>query len=343
MTFFDKKEEVMKVELTPYGRYLLSIGKLRPKFYRFFDENIVYDSNAIGFDEPQNNVHIRVIDETPILKQNPNITGVETNIRKFDVPEVSARFLRVPSLDDSINSNNESIGTNNYTSKDASNFDVKLFNSSFIEESMSNVYSTPNVASIAIPQLPINFYFSSSIKTNESLDQDNNVFNNIGPNEIQSNLFGDDKFFSIQGVEPLIYIKELNSFDTMDNFYLTAFKIQSSSLGITYSKLRISEQTQRVVNGILTDEPVVSAGLFEGFGTDDYLTGETQTTDDLEYYLDITIDRQIPNEDVCAAIGDLKVKNIYLDEELNCPEFEIPQPFELYSTRVGVEDLEDCD
>jgi len=48
MTFFNKKTEVMKVELTPYGRYLLSIGKLKPHFYKFFDEDIIYDSQAMG-------------------------------------------------------------------------------------------------------------------------------------------------------------------------------------------------------------------------------------------------------------------------------------------------------
>ena len=38
MSFFNKKEEVYHIELTPYGRYLLSIGKLKPHHYRFFDD-----------------------------------------------------------------------------------------------------------------------------------------------------------------------------------------------------------------------------------------------------------------------------------------------------------------
>ena len=33
MTFFNKKTDVIDIELTPYGRYLLSIGKLKPKYY----------------------------------------------------------------------------------------------------------------------------------------------------------------------------------------------------------------------------------------------------------------------------------------------------------------------
>ena len=39
MGFFNKKEDVLHIELTPHGRYLLSIGKLLPSHYRFFDDD----------------------------------------------------------------------------------------------------------------------------------------------------------------------------------------------------------------------------------------------------------------------------------------------------------------
>ena len=64
MTFFDRKEEVLEVELTPYGRYLLSSGKLRPVYYSFFDDDIVYDSDYMGYTEEQNTTEGR-IEETP--------------------------------------------------------------------------------------------------------------------------------------------------------------------------------------------------------------------------------------------------------------------------------------
>ncbi len=43
MTFFNKKEEVIEIELTQYGKYLLSKGKFRPVFYAFSDDEILYD------------------------------------------------------------------------------------------------------------------------------------------------------------------------------------------------------------------------------------------------------------------------------------------------------------
>jgi hypothetical protein len=45
MTFFNNKTDVMNIDLTPYGRYLLSIGKLKPKFYDFVDDDILYDGS----------------------------------------------------------------------------------------------------------------------------------------------------------------------------------------------------------------------------------------------------------------------------------------------------------
>ena len=37
MEFFDKKEEVIDLQLTQYGKYLLSLGKLKPVYYAFGD------------------------------------------------------------------------------------------------------------------------------------------------------------------------------------------------------------------------------------------------------------------------------------------------------------------
>jgi hypothetical protein len=43
VSFFNKKEDVIDIELTQYGKYLLSKGKLKPAFYAFSDDEIVYD------------------------------------------------------------------------------------------------------------------------------------------------------------------------------------------------------------------------------------------------------------------------------------------------------------
>ena len=57
----------MQIEMTPYGRYLYSIGKFRPHSYEFVDDDILYKS---GSSEDQESIHNRIINETPKLKIN---------------------------------------------------------------------------------------------------------------------------------------------------------------------------------------------------------------------------------------------------------------------------------
>lgn len=48
MEFFNRKEEVLDVELTQYGKYLLSVGKFKPSYYAFFDDDVIYDLQYQG-------------------------------------------------------------------------------------------------------------------------------------------------------------------------------------------------------------------------------------------------------------------------------------------------------
>ena len=66
-TYFNKKEEVINLELTQYGKYLLSKGKLRPVYYSFYDDDILYDGAYGGVTENQNDIVTRIKD-TPNLK-----------------------------------------------------------------------------------------------------------------------------------------------------------------------------------------------------------------------------------------------------------------------------------
>tara|TARA_R110000824_G_scaffold121839_2_gene278221 strand:- start:10923 stop:11879 length:957 start_codon:yes stop_codon:yes gene_type:complete len=83
MAFFDKKEDVLDFQLTEYGKHLLQQGVLDPVYYAFFDDDILYDSNAAGISEAQNSSARRIKYETPSLKVQPNTTGAETRVAAF--------------------------------------------------------------------------------------------------------------------------------------------------------------------------------------------------------------------------------------------------------------------
>lgn len=348
MTFFNKKEEVMKIELTPHGRYLLSIGKLKPHHYKFFDENVIYDvkmmgnipeSGSMGVDEDQNHAHKRITEQTPILKGNPNITGAETNVRRFDSGQAMMRDINVPTKDDVIHTNINSIGTNDYKSNNAPHYKVDLFRGSMAWEHTSRFYETANVsgADAPIPQLPIRMFMSSSV-VSETLEGAPVV----QPGSFSSEPFDDGTYFSFYMENPIIRLKEINGFDEKDNFILTAFKVykdtnpNSTIERKIYERLKLEKRTTtRIENGILLDDEDDVFNFLSAAGE--------SNPGFLSYYLQLTFDKEIPQEEICATIGDLEIRNIFLDEKLGCPDDVGDFGFDIYGSRVRPEDLEDCD
>lgn len=70
MTFSNKKEEVFDVQLTSEGRRLLSLGRFKPKYYAFYDDDVLYDIGYADGEEIQNLIQDRILDETQYPKTN---------------------------------------------------------------------------------------------------------------------------------------------------------------------------------------------------------------------------------------------------------------------------------
>jgi hypothetical protein len=83
MSFFDKKEEVLEFKLTEYGKKKLELGLLKPVYYAFYDDDILYNTEAAGYAEIQNAADRRIRFETPTLKPQKTTTGAETRVQQF--------------------------------------------------------------------------------------------------------------------------------------------------------------------------------------------------------------------------------------------------------------------
>ena len=77
MTYFNKKFDVLGIELSPYGKHLLQNGKLMPKYYAFFDDDVIYDCAAAGFTENNSEIRNRIMNETPVLRPHYMFKTVE--------------------------------------------------------------------------------------------------------------------------------------------------------------------------------------------------------------------------------------------------------------------------
>ena len=99
-TFFNKKEEVIDLQLTPFGESLMSIGQLKPVYYAFFDDDILYDaSGSAGITEVQNDVEPRIQDNTLNMKSQAVYSGIESNLSPLiGVGRYGGGALLVPGL-----------------------------------------------------------------------------------------------------------------------------------------------------------------------------------------------------------------------------------------------------
>ena len=100
MSFFNNKEEVIDMQLTQYGKKNLADGVFSPKYYAFFDEDIIYDSNCFAIQEKQNNAQTRILEETPYLKIQTNFSS-SAFVKLFGEKENNLIGVPLTSIDDS--------------------------------------------------------------------------------------------------------------------------------------------------------------------------------------------------------------------------------------------------
>jgi len=80
MEFFNKKQDVVDLQLTGYGKQLLSRGLFKPAFYAFSDDGIIYERQWVSgsnSDAQQTDIETRIQEETPRLKTQYRKVGAE--------------------------------------------------------------------------------------------------------------------------------------------------------------------------------------------------------------------------------------------------------------------------
>jgi hypothetical protein len=342
MTFFNKKTEVMKVELTPYGRYLLSIGKLKPARYKFFDEGVIYDSSGsiTHRDQPehQSDVNNRITNETPLLKGNPNLSGVQTDYNNYQAVDVITKEQRLNVKDDTINVLTRPLGTVKSNGVNTPAFKIKV-NESKITSALK-FFNSDASTDVNIPQIDIVVAYTASITNSGITNQFDTTI------DYQSDEFVSGETFNISPEIPIIEILEKNGMDEKENFSVSVYKVYDpinvlppfiNIPGVnnaTYTKMKLENQQKEIVDGMLLDQEEI------------FLNQQITIIDEteLKYYFNLVYDYSILDSEFCRQIGNMPVKNIYLDKKIKCPDLDLPtEEFSIYSTSVLPSDLEDCD
>ena len=303
MTFFNKKEDVISIELTPYGRKLLSHGELKPAYYAFYDDDVLYDSDRGGFAETNSDSKTRILTETISMKPQTANFGVESNLSNEYYKTID-NHMPYP------------IGTSAMTDKKSAGWELIMLQK---EIDSTVLTSSLNSNILSIPQINCKIEFTMSMSnintyTGEIADLANSY-------EIQYD--EDGNFIKVEDEQILFYLTEKNGFVNNDSFEVEVYLFEEDELNL--KKLNFIPRQEAVVNDLLQTTPVVNID---------------PTPENIEYYINLMLDDEVPDEDICEGIDKLKESSIYLDLQLKCPDRE-QQGTNIYASTLG--DVEECD
>tara|TARA_Y100000593_G_C4312336_1_gene339033 strand:+ start:162 stop:1250 length:1089 start_codon:yes stop_codon:yes gene_type:complete len=341
MTFFNKKEEVIDIELTQFGKAKLAKGLFKPTYYAFFDDDILYDSEYGGFAESQNDASQRIKD-TVRPKTQHVFYGIETEYRAAnrridklvgEVPDEQVRALLLEPMQpikDRYYSLSSPLGNAIVGEQKSPRWNINLLSSQI---SGNVTYDTITISKV--PQIKIEPTWTSSIGyRTRSGDIDLQGDENIVLEGTNLSLGDKEAFMKINKEHIIIEVSEENAeLLQRENFDIEIFKILADeetdsdgniNVPAVMEPLRFKERKKKslVVNGILTDPSSDNTAL-EGSQLDELtrlMTIEPSPTD-VEYYFNIYTDEDIDPEILCRElVRGGKRNDIFSDLQVDCPE-----------------------
>lgn len=291
MKFFNPKEDVLDIELTQFGRELLSRGEFKPSHYLFFDDDVLYDIAAGGpSSEDQNTAINRIQNETPRLRTQGNYkelteklsTGIPQNTRENNFSVINA------------------LGTSDLSSDKFPRWDMRMHGETAPPIKNSVPYMTSSYGTIRIPQNDIDVNFKTAV----SVEGQPSVINE-DPN-LSSTVQEDGTYISVEPKIVLMQLLEDYTAYEKENFDIEVFINEAetvSSAGVdvpVWTPLKFKKEVESVVDGILIDPvPEECVELDPTF---------------VEYYFDIFVDSGIAAESR-AQMEDLNAQSLYNSQD----------------------------
>lgn len=339
MSYLDPKERVIDLQLTSYGKYLLSIGKLKPVFYAFFDDDVIYDGTYANVAENQSQIEPRIQEETPrfsaqavfsareleIFNKNPNIINdliIGQDIANLKEEDKQKLLQKVKIQDEPEHSEVllQPLGTTN-TAYDY----TPGWNVSFLKAPLSSSVTYLTISGSrgesyrAIPQLDVEIKYrieafsKEATMKDELLDTEAEYDGEVALAEAVSSRyiadtisFEDGSKIELKSDALILRLEESNTFFKKDNFDIELFEIE----------------TTNVVNGV--EETTLIPLKF--YNDRDLLIKDTQEEKfedaTAQKYLTFQIDKEIPLANICPLIKEDKKKQVFDSKIFNCTEVE---------------------
>lgn len=322
--FYDKKEQVIDVIFTSYGKYLLSIGKFKPAFYQFSDDDIIYDHLYADVSESQNTVQDR-IKEVPYNNFQES-RGVETSVsKKYRIFRNQDNSEKMSGDYFSTGLGNSDVG-NNYSPA----WSIKYLNN--IKTGSILINTTGSHEIYNIPVLQAYGEYKTTIEQTEkpSLDQE------FEPRVIDTGIekiYSDGSFISLEEDFILLEFNEKNVPFLNENFDIEIYQKRN----ISNSKISGS------ISGSLKELiPLKFVSINKDKSIEERILDLNIDVDigAVEYFFDIKIDNEIDKEIMCKYVQNSKSRNILSDRLIGNCKIEIQKPVNIYDIAELSE--EDC-
>ena len=270
-----------------FASRLLSQGKLKPSYYLFFDDDILYDINYAGITtEGQNSIEGRIQEDTPRIKTQYNFKELKDGMVADSAPPMSEKHFSLKSP----------MGTSDPSSEGFPRWKVKMFGNDGPTITGATEYMTSSFGTLRIPQIDVSAKFKTAISSElggATIKEDPNL---------SSTMQADGTYISVQPRTILMQVLEEHTIFEKENFdievYIKDTESETRVSGATelddWSPLYFKERVQSIVDGILVDK-------------------ELETCHDLdptmvEYYFDIFVDNEI-GEDIRTSVTEQVITN----------------------------------
>jgi hypothetical protein len=315
MTFFNKKEEVLDIQLTQFGKQLLATGKFKPTYYAFFDDNILYDGAAAGIEEDQNDIESRIQEGTVQNKTQHVFSSIENTFSKYldkrtdpSIPEIER--VRVQADVEKDYSLTGPLGNSDLESTVAPSWKVTVLEGE-IENSV--YFLTGAYQDLRIPQVDLNITYTTKVVNEDDAITDVESLNldtGMGNDGVT---FRDGSVIEVDiknALGDLMIMVEESGVDYMkDNFEMEVYYVEPSNSSLT--PLSFIPKKTNVIDGLLISEQIEQnfSEIDESF---------------VEYYFNINADSLISTRDICQSVSKLKSSGIYVDLPIVCDEYTTP-------------------
>jgi hypothetical protein len=294
MVFYNKKEEVIEVRLTSFGKTLYSKGKLKPAYYAFFDDDVIYDSTygASGGDvdsrikdTPRSKVQYTTttVENTKTSRAEESTFEDQNSVKELHPGERKSILFEEQKRKDSITP----IGTSGNETQYYPAWQTYMLQGE-IESSKPYIDMTATDGIINIPQIEVQqrLFTSKAIK---NTDDNSAVYGYVFPDGSSITLEeGEDAEF-------LLFLQEKNTSSDSENFTIEVYEVEERRQKEYLRPLNFLKPyvVDRIVDGLIienNEEP-----------NPDFNISDNPAM--VEYYFEMEVDEEIDSDIIRKAVA----------------------------------------